>query len=156
MKKIMFISSSGGHLSELLQMKDIFKNYDYHIVTEKTKSTSKLVDDYNKKVSFLLYGTKDHLFKYIFILLFNCFISLYYLIRYNPSIVVTTGAHTAGPMCCLAKLFFKKIIYIETYANSETKTATGKLLYFIADEFIVQWESMLKVYPKAKYIGSVY
>ena len=39
-KKVMFISSTGGHLDELLQLSSMFKKYDYHIVTEKTKSKS--------------------------------------------------------------------------------------------------------------------
>ena len=37
MKKILFISSTGGHLSEMMQLKSMFKNYDYYIITEKTK-----------------------------------------------------------------------------------------------------------------------
>ena len=33
MKKVMFIASTGGHLSELLQLSPIFKNYDYTLIT---------------------------------------------------------------------------------------------------------------------------
>lgn len=40
MKKVMFISSMGGHLTELMQLKSIFKDYDYKIITEKHKSTT--------------------------------------------------------------------------------------------------------------------
>ena len=39
MKKVIFISSMGGHLTELMQLKSIFKDYDYKLVTEKHKST---------------------------------------------------------------------------------------------------------------------
>ena len=35
-KKVMFISSSGGHFNELMQLKKIFYKYDYFIVTEKS------------------------------------------------------------------------------------------------------------------------
>ena len=35
-KKVMFIASTGGHLSELLQLSPLFEKYDYTIVTEKT------------------------------------------------------------------------------------------------------------------------
>ena len=59
-------------------------------------------------------------------------------------------------MCYIGKLFGSKIIYIETYANRNTKTATGRLIYPISDLFIVQWEEMLKIYPKAVYGGSIY
>ena len=59
-------------------------------------------------------------------------------------------------MCYIAKLFKKKVIFIESFANIETKTLTGKLVYPIADIFIVQWKSMLKLYPKAKYEGWIF
>ena len=32
-KKVMFISSTGGHLNELLMLKKMFNKYDYLIVT---------------------------------------------------------------------------------------------------------------------------
>ena len=34
-KKVLFISSTGGHFNELQQLKPLFKKYDYHIITEK-------------------------------------------------------------------------------------------------------------------------
>ncbi len=156
MKKVLFISSTGGHLSEMMMLKDLFSKYDYHIITEKTKSNMKLKDKYKGKVNYLIYGTKDHMLTYPFKLLANCFKSLYYYIKIRPDFIVTTGAHTAGPMCCLGKLFGSKIIYIETFANMKSKTATGKLVYKFADMFVVQWKSMLKIYPKATYGGWIY
>ena len=34
-KKVMFISSTGGHFNEMSQLKDMLKKYDYYIVTKK-------------------------------------------------------------------------------------------------------------------------
>lgn len=155
MKKVMFISSTGGHLNELMQLKPLFENYDYCLVTEKTKSNISLKNKF-PKVSFLVYGTKDHLFSYLFKFIYNCFKSLVLFIKYRPKYIVTTGTHTAVPMCYIGKLFRSKIIFIETFANSETKTLAGKLIYPIADKFIVQWKSMLKLYPKAECWGWIY
>ena len=39
MKKVLFISSTGGHLSEMMMLESLFKKYDYHIITEKTDTT---------------------------------------------------------------------------------------------------------------------
>ena len=155
-KKVLFISSTGGHLNELLQLKPLFEKYDSYLMTEKTKSNASLKEIYYDKMHFLIYGTRHHLFRYFFILFANCFISLYYYLKIHPRVVITTGTHTAGPMCCIAKLFGSKVIYIETFANIHTKTATGRLLYKIADTFIVQWESMLDLYPKAIYGGWIF
>ena len=60
------------------------------------------------------------------------------------------------PMCLLCKLWGGKLIYIESYAKVNSPTETGKLLYRFADQFYVQWETMLKFYPKAKCIGGIY
>ena len=59
-------------------------------------------------------------------------------------------------MCYVAKIFRKKVIYIESFANVETKTLSGRLVYPIANVFIVQWHSMLKLYPKAVYGGWIF
>ncbi len=156
-KNIMFISSTGGHLTELLELDKIIKNSNYSLITENTKSNKKLKKRY-KNVDFLLYGTKDHKLSYPFKLLANCFLSLYYYFKYHPDYIITTGAHTAGPMCCLGKIFGSKIIYIETFANINSKTITGMLFYklHLADLFIVQWQEMLELYPKATFGGWIF
>lgn len=155
-RNVLFIASTGGHLHELMQLSPMFKKYDYHIITEKTKSNLKLKDTYQDKISYLIYGTKDHKASYPFKLLYNCFKSLYFYIKYHPDYIITTGTHTAGPICCLGKIFGSKVIYIETFANIHTKTITGKLLYKVADHFIVQWPSMKKLYPKSIDGGWIY
>ena len=156
MKKVLFISSTGGHLKELLQLKKLFNKYDSYLITEKTDSTKKLKNEYKEKMGYMVFGTKDHMLTYPFKLLANCFISLYYFIKIRPKYIVTTGTHTAGPICYLGKIFGSKVIYIETMANISKKTITGKLIYPIADLFIVQWKSMLKLYPNAVYGGFIF
>ena len=155
-RNVLFISSTGGHLDELMQLSPMFEKYDYHIITEKTKSNLKLKEKYPEKIGYLVYGTKLHPFTYIFKLLYNCFKSLYFYIKFHPDYIITTGTHTAGPMCCIGKILGSKIIYIETFANITTKTSIGKLIYNFADHFIVQWPSMKKVYPKAIDGGWIY
>lgn len=155
MKKVVFISSTGGHLNELLQLKPLMKKYDSYIITEKTKSNLSLKDKFDK-VYYLVYGTKKNLFTYFFKFGFNILRSLYLFIKIKPNIIITTGTHTAVPMCYIGKIFRSKIIYIETFANSKTKTVAGKIIYPIADTFIVQWESMLELYPKAILGGWIY
>ena len=34
-KRVLFISSTGGHFNELQQLQPLFEKYDYHIITEK-------------------------------------------------------------------------------------------------------------------------
>ena len=173
-KKIIYISSMGGHLKELLALKKSMKHFKSYIVTEKTDATSFLKDlqktENNKstnncnndndiffeEVYYLPYGTKKNIFKYIIIFLMMIFKSIYILLKIRPKAIVTTGTHTAVPICYIGKIFGVKIVYIETFANITTKTLAGKIIYPIADKFIVQWESMKKLYPKSEYFGGVF
>jgi len=154
--KVLFIASTGGHLTELLQLAPMFEDYDYHVITEKTKSTLSLRERFPNRVSYLLFGTKDHMLTYPFRFIANCFKSMFLYCRIRPKYIVTTGTHTAVPICYFGKLFGSKIIFIETIANTKTKTLSGKMIYPIANLFIVQWESLLQEYPKAIYGGWVF
>lgn len=153
MKKVLFISSIGGHLSELLKLEPVFEKYNYHIITEKGVCTEYLKARYENRVSYLPYCTRSKIFSYIFIYFYLILKTVILFIRINPEIIITTGTHTAVPMCYIGKLFGRKIIYIESKANINKKTLTGKIIYPIADLFIVQWKNMLKFYPKAIYVG---
>lgn len=155
MKKVIFISSGGGHLEELLALKKLFNDVDYTIISEKTDSTLFLKDKY-KNVKYLIYGTQDHLLAYLFIFPINIILSFFIFLKIRPDFVVSTGTHTAVPMCKIAHLFKKKVVWIETMANITTGTKAGKMIYPIADKFIVQWPELLEVYPSAEYWGSIF
>ena len=159
MKKVLFIASTGGHLEELMQLKPMFEKYDYHIITEKTKSNLSLKTKYPGRVNYLVYGSYTTLGRkltYPFKLLYNTLKSFCLYLKIRPKYIISTGAHTSGPMCLIGHIFGSKIIFIETFANSVSKSRTGTLVYKFADLFLVQWESMLKVYPKATYSGWIF
>lgn len=153
-KKLLLISSIGGHLTQLLQLEPLFSQYDYHIVTEKSAITKQMKKKH--PVSFLVYGGRNYPVRYIFKFSFNILKSFFLFLRERPDVVITTGAHTAVPMCYIAKFFRKKVIYIESFAKTTSPNLSGRLVYPIADLFVVQWESMKKVYPKAVNGGSIY
>ena len=153
----MFISSTGGHLNELLMLENMFKKYPYTLITEKTPTTRELKTKHGRRnVNYLLYGSRKKILTYPFKLILNSFKSLYLYLKFRPGYIITTGAHTAGPMCCIGHIFKSKIIFIETFANSKTPSVTGKAVYKFADLFIVQWEDMLEIYDKATYGGWIY
>ena len=74
----------------------------------------------------------------------------------KPDMVVTTGALLAFPFCLLGKMMGAKIVYIESFARVHSKSLTGRLVYPFADLFLVQWETMLRLYPKAKFVGGIF
>ena len=82
--------------------------------------------------------------------------SIRILIKERPSAIVCTGVLATVPLCVLCKLCKKKVIFIESFAKSHSCTRAGSLVYRFADLFIVQWDSMKAVYPRAVVGGSIY
>lgn len=152
----MFISSSGGHLTQLLQLKPLFKDYDYILVTEKNEVSKALKEEYN--IKFLPYLSRKQKLKYICSFFLSILKSIYYFIKYNPDVIITTGTNSAAAMCCLGKLFKKNVIYIESFAKRKSPTITGKYIYKLGaySTFVIQWETLKTFYPKAKYWGWIY
>ncbi len=152
-KKVIFVAGVGGHLTELLQLDSLFKEYDYTLITEKTEVTKDLKNKYN--VKYFFYNNKKNYIKYLFINGFNLINSIIAYIKIRPDVVVTTGPNTGVYLCQLAHIFKKKVIFIETYANVTNSTKSGRIVYKFADHFVVQWESLKKEYPKALYFGGI-
>lgn len=151
-KKLCLIASAGGHLDELRQLKDVMARYPYYFVVPGIKSTEKMQD--KKYLVHDAYRKNKATFYLGFLVMF--FEQLPIFLKEKPDVVITTGAGVAIPTCVIAKLFHKKVIYIESIARIHTPNRTGKLIYKFADLFIVQWESLLTYYPKAVYGGWIY
>ena len=89
-----------------------YDNKEYLIIDGASKDgTMDIVDKYRDKIDFLIYGTKSHPLTYPFKLIANCFKSAYFYLKVHPDYIITTGTHTAGPICCIGK------IYMETKAR---------------------------------------
>lgn len=151
-KKICFAASSGGHFEQLLMLKPIMEKYDSFILTEKTDYGS---DIQGKKVYYLNQVNRKEK-SFLSSMIINLFKTIQIYIKEKPDVVICTGVLAMIPMCLIAKLCKKKLIYIESFAKVTSGTETGKLMYKFADKFYVQWEQMLDIYPNATFVGSIY
>lgn len=68
-------------------------------------------------------------------------------------------AGTCVPLCLVAfvyKLFGvmnTEIIFVESFCRVQKLSLTGRILYHIADKFIVLWPDLVHNYPRAEYLG---
>lgn len=150
--KLCFAASSGGHYEQLLMLKPLMEKYDSFVITEETVYKSKIEGQkmyYMKQVN-----RKEKSF--VPRMISNTFRSLKIYRKEKPDVVICTGVLAMIPMCLIAKLFGKKLIYIESFAKVTSATLSGKLLYRFADQFYVQWPQMKKIYPNAIYLGGIY
>ena len=148
--KIAFVGSSGGHLTHLIQLKEWYKDKKRFWVTfEKQDAISQLKGE---KTYWCYYPTNRSIKN----LIKNTWLALKVLRKERPDLIVSTGAASAIPFYYLGKLYGAKLVFIEVYDRIDSPTVTGKIVYPICDEFIVQWEEQKKFYKKAKSLGGVF
>jgi beta-1,4-N-acetylglucosaminyltransferase len=148
--KVCLVGSSGGHLTHLYQLKTFWENKNRFWVTFNKEDANSLLKD--EKVYYCHFPTN----RSVKALLINTVIAWKVLRKEKPDLIISSGAAVAVPFFYLGKLFGAKTIYIEVFDRIDASTITGKLVYPISDKFIVQWDEMKKIYPKAINLGSIF
>ncbi len=151
-KKVCFAASSGGHFEQISMLKPLMDKYDSFVITEATEYKASIKGE----KMYYLHQVNRREWSLPVWMLINTFKSLALLMKEKPDIVITTGVLAVIPLCLLAKVLGKKLVYIESFAKVSSPTETGKFLYRFADRFYVQWQSMKQFYPNAIYIGGIY
>lgn len=147
-----FIASSGGHWEELMCLSEIAGLCDGFYVTEDGGQA----DESSVEKLYVVPQINRHE-KHFLLHFIRLFGQAFRILRQEkPEFVISTGALIAFPFCICAKLMGARIIYIESFARVHDRSLTGRLVYPIADLFLVQWESMLELYPKARYAGRIF
>lgn len=162
---VMFASNQGGHFSQMMALKDLFGKYDSVLVTDNVRATKDM--EALKDIQFIEYSmamaekrkkmreTKSsrwHHIKYYI----KSFVECHKIWKkYRPKIIISTGSNIAVPLFWIGKLYGSKLIFIETRAKVYARSMTGILVRRFADQIYVQWPEMLKLYPEAKYCGTL-
>lgn len=144
--KICLVCSHGGHLTEILETMQAFEGHETFFVTYDCARTRQLEKKY------LLANIGTNPFKMAI-----AFPRIWRILRTErPDVIVSTGAEIAIPSFYLAKLLGIRTIFVETWNRVHRPTGTGRIVYWVADVFLVQWEELLASYgPKARYEGGI-
>lgn len=144
--KICLTCSHGGHLTEILQLMDAFRDHDVFFITYEGARSNELTKKYTLKnlgmnpFRFLLSVPK----------VFGI------LLHEKPDIVISTGSEIAIPVFYIAKLLRIKTMFIESLCRVEEPSMTGKIVYPVSDVFLVQWKKLIpKFGKKVQYWGNV-
>jgi UDP-N-acetylglucosamine:LPS N-acetylglucosamine transferase len=141
------VSSTGGHLLQLCQLKPWWEKHDRVWVTGKMPDSTSLLAD--ERVSWAHYPTTRNLPN----LIRNFGLAWRLLRKEKPDVVVSTGAGVAFPFFLMSRLLRVKTIYIEVFGRIDLPTMTGRLCYPLSSLFLLQWEQQKRFYPKGLVIG---
>ncbi|KAL7683896.1 putative oligosaccharide biosynthesis protein Alg14 [Plasmopara halstedii] len=171
--RVMAVLGSGGHTTELLKLmkrlhRDIYTPVTFVIAeTDKTSQTKTELDWKPKDCDSFAFIPRSRevgqsWFSSVPSTLHAFFSCLGLVYSRRPQLVLCNGPGTCIPICIAVVLFRvlgihtdSKIIFCESFARVQHLSLTGKMLYYVADEFVVQWPQLQVKYPRTKHLGVI-
>lgn len=88
--------------------------------------------------------------------LIKSFFQLFFIIvRFRPDVMITTGAAPGFVALQIGKLLGARTIWIDSIANADDISMSGRLAKRVADLWLTQWEHLTDVHPGLQFYGKV-
>ena len=148
--KVGLVCSSGGHLTQLHQLKPFWQKHERFWVTFRLPDSESLLA--GEDVVWAYFPTTrnaSNMFR-------NFLLATRVLSRRRPDLIVSDGAGVAFPFFVVARMLRIKTVYVEVYDRIDSPTLTGKLCRPFTSLFLVQWEEQKRFYPRAQVIGRLF
>ena len=144
------MSSAGGHLSQLMELRHWWQHHDRKWVTfDLPDARSKLRDEELIEAHHPTTRNATNLMR-------NLLLARRVLASYQPDVVISTGAAVAFPFFIVARLAGVPCVYLEVYDRIDSRTLTGRLCRPLATRFLTQWPEQQDLYRGSTLIGPVY
>lgn len=150
MKRVLLVASSGGHLLQLCQIKDVVEDVERLWVTFNRPDARSLLA--GEQVVWAHHPTNRNVPN----LLRNLRLATRVVKSFAPDVLISTGAGVAVPFAAAARLRRTRVVYIESFTRSEEPSLTGRLMQPLAHDLFVQWPSLQTRLRGAKYEGSLF
>ncbi|MDV5172113.1 PssD/Cps14F family polysaccharide biosynthesis glycosyltransferase [Photobacterium rosenbergii] len=159
-KVFIFVAGEGGHFSQFTRFyekvqEDLVDCKIYLLTDHLHPNNNKALDGLNVVELGAIRAKSGFRFSDMFNHLYRA-VSFYIKLRNFKEIsMVSTGPGIAILPAILTRLLGGKVVHIETWSRFYSKSMTGKVMYFLANKFYVQNQSLLKLYKKAIYSGKL-
>lgn len=145
MKTVLSVASNGGHLVQLMQLKPLFRKKNMVLVT-----TSPISSDVPYAVEIVRDINKNSSFREIA----GSFVNSFRIMRcHEPDVVLSTGALPGLIFILVGRLLGIKTIWIDSIANVDSLSLSGKIAQFFSMHCFTQWKHLES--KRAKFIGRV-
>jgi UDP-N-acetylglucosamine:LPS N-acetylglucosamine transferase len=147
-RKVIAIASGGGHWIQLQRLKPALADCDVTYVSVYADYADDIPGERFYAVSDV---TRMSIFKLM--VLVPQFVRI--MLREKPDVVITTGSAPGLVGLAVAKLVTRaRTVWIDSIANCERMSSSGKQARYVADEWLTQWPQLAT--PKGpNYWGAV-
>jgi UDP-N-acetylglucosamine:LPS N-acetylglucosamine transferase len=144
--RVLAIASGGGHFVQLLRLRPAFEGHEVHFASVHPESAAEVP------------GQPYHVIRDVsradwwrVPLTLADLVGL--LLRVRPQVIITTGALPALLALLLVRPFGVRTLWVDSIANSEVLSGSGRLARRIAHTTITQWPGLAE--PGVEHWGSV-
>lgn len=134
-QRIIAIASAGGHWQQLMLLRDAYRHHDVRYLT----TLAGLAESYDAAPAHKIPDCNRH----TPLRLVACTLCIaWHLMRIRPHVIVTTGAMPGLIALSLGRLIGARTIWVDSLANAERLSASGRLAGRIADLRLSQWQNV--------------
>lgn len=157
-KTLLLLSGEGGHSYEMSRLCKhlVVKNIGRYNLVHLGSSRADFDFDYVYPLKDIRHKTSLVLTLLYLppILLYNFFLFIYLLIRFDVKCVLSTGPG----LCIIPSILFKlvckaTVIFFESSCMFYSKSMTGCIMSYVADYIIIQNKELLEVYERCVFLG---
>ena len=142
--RVCLVSSGGGHLTELLALREAYATRDHFFVLNRILT---LPPQMQERTFLICHSERDWRF------FVNLWEAWQILRRERPSVILSTGAGPAVPFALVGKWLGITNVFVECSTQIIRPSLTGRIMYYLADRFYYQWHSLERHYPQGRYGG---
>ena len=136
-------------MSQLLKLSESWKNHEVFYVSTLHSVTQKL------QVLGRFYVTgecnREHPIRALLVLK-NC---IKIILQEKPDVIISTGAAPPCLLCLIGKFFNAKIIWIDSIANVERLSLSGRIIRPFANLLLTQWPEIAEKHESVQYEGTL-
>jgi beta-1,4-N-acetylglucosaminyltransferase len=137
--RIALVASSGGHMTELLELRAAYEGIPHFYVA------SDRLPSGGPGESIHVFPSADRDWRVVR----NVPAILRMLLKERPGIVLSTGSSSAVPVIVLARLMGARVIYVESLTRVLHPSLTARVVYPVSDSFIVRWPDVARPFRRA-------
>ncbi|WP_342359341.1 UDP-N-acetylglucosamine--LPS N-acetylglucosamine transferase [Terrarubrum flagellatum] len=147
-KRILLVASAGGHWVQLSRMSPAFDGHDTYYVTTMRGASPPSGD---RPVRVIADASRSTPHRFVLLVLQVIWAQL----TLRPDVIVTTGAAPGLIALQIGKLLGSKTVWVDSLANSEELSWSGRMARRFADLWLTQWPHLADHNSRLQFFGRV-
>lgn len=134
-RRIIAIASGGGHWQQLMLLRPAYAGHQVSYLT----TLAGLAESYDAAPAYKIPDCNRH----TLLRLCLCTVVLvWHILRIRPHVIITTGAMPGLIALTLGRMIFARTIWVDSLANAEKMSASGRYARHVAHMRLSQWQNV--------------